>query len=137
MQIFTAQASMPKWIRFWPFVTVTVAIFWLSVIKTPSLKLYENWFWDNIDKLGHAFAYAALYFSGAYSLKSFSDKKLLNYSKLKVLFVFCFLYGFLIEILQYFLPHRSFDPFDMLANTLGICSGLVFFARLYPKAFVS
>jgi VanZ family protein len=47
------------------------------------------------------------------------------------------LYGFSIEILQHFLPHRSFDPFDMLANAVGIILGAVIFARIYPKAFVS
>lgn len=128
---------MPKWFSFWPFVLIIITIFWLSVIKTPSLKLYENWFWDNIDKFGHALAYAALYFSGGYSLRNFSDKKHLTLSNLKALFAFSFLYGFLIEFLQHFLPHRSFDLFDILANTLGLTFGAVFFARMYPKAFVS
>jgi VanZ family protein len=131
------QASMPKCLKFWPLVFVIITIFWLSVIKTPSLKLYENWFWDNIDKFAHALAYAALYFSGAFSLQNFSDKKQLTLSNLKVLFAFSFLYGFLIEILQHFLPHRSFDSFDMLANTLGLIIGAVIFARLFPKAFLS
>ena len=137
MPISIVPVSMPKWVKFWPFISVIAVIFWLSVIKTPSLKFQENWFWDNIDKFGHALAYAVLYFSGAFSLKSFSDKKQLNYSKLKVLFAFCILYGFSIEILQHFLPYRSFDPFDMLANTVGISLGAVIFARMYPKAFVS
>ena len=137
MLMFTVQVSMPKWFRFWPFVTVALAIFWLSVIKTPSLKLYENWFWDNVDKFGHAFAYAALFFSGAGSLRNFSDKKQLTFNLLRILSVMCFLYGFSIEILQHFLPHRSFDPFDMLANALGIILGAVIFARIYSKAFVS
>ena len=135
--MFTVQVLMPKWTRFWPFVLVISAIFWLSVIKTPSLKFYENWFWDNIDKFGHALAYAALYFSGAFSLKSFSNKKQLKFSNLKVLYAFCFLYGFLIEVLQHFLPHRSFDPFDMLANIVGISLGTLIFVRMYSKAFVS
>jgi VanZ family protein len=135
--MFTVQVSMPKWFGFWPFVTVALAIFWLSVIKTPSLKLYENWFWDNVDKFGHAFAYAALFFSGAGSLRNFSDKKQLTFNLLRILSVMCFLYGFSIEILQHFLPHRSFDPFDMLANALGIILGAVIFARIYSKAFVS
>jgi len=128
---------MPKWFRFWPFAAVVVAIFWLSVIKTPSLKLYENWFWDNVDKFGHAFAYAVLFFSGASSLRNFSDKKQLTFSSLKNLAVGCFVYGFSIEILQHFLPHRSFDLFDMLANSIGIILGRLIFARIYSKAFVS
>jgi VanZ family protein len=135
--MFTVRASMPKWFRFWPFVSVAFAIFWLSVIKTPSLKLYENWFWDNVDKFGHAFAYAALFFTGASSLRNFSVIKQLTFSLLITLIVLCFLYGFSIEILQHFLPHRSFDPFDMLANAVGIILGAVIFARIYPKAFVS
>jgi VanZ family protein len=137
MQMFIVQASMPKWLKFWPFVFVIITIFWLSVIKTPSLKLYENWFWDNIDKFGHTLAYIALFFSGASSLRSFSKKKQLTISNLKVLFTFGLLYGLSIEILQHFLPHRSFDPFDLLANTAGLILGAVIFARIYAKAFVS
>jgi VanZ family protein len=137
MLMFTVQVSMPKWFRFWPFVIVALAIFWLSVIKTPSLKLYENWFWDNVDKFGHAFAYEALFYSGASSLRNFSDKKQLTFNLLRILSVVCFLYGFSIEIVQHFLPHRSFDPLDMLANTIGIILGWLIFARIYSKAFVS
>jgi len=128
---------MPKWFRFWPFFSIATVIFWLSVIKTPGLKFYDNWFWDNIDKVGHAIAYAALFFSGACSLRNFSDKKLLTFSSLRNLILGCFLYGFLIEILQHFLPHRSFDPFDMLANATGIILSAAIFARIYSKAFVS
>jgi len=137
MPTFTVQALMPKWYKFWPFATLICAIFWLSIIKTPGLKLYNNWFWDNIDKFGHALAYAALFFSGASSLRNFTDRKQLTFSSLKKLSVLCFLYGFLIEILQHFLPHRSFDPFDMLANAFGIILGAVIFARIYSKAFDS
>jgi len=135
--MFTVQVSMPKWFRFWPFFTVALAIFWLSVIKTPSLKLYENWFWDNVDKFGHALVYAALFFSGASSLRNFSDNKQLTFNSLVILSVICFLYGFSIEILQHFLPYRSFDPFDMLANAIGIILGRLIFVRIYSKAFVS
>ena len=31
-----------------------------------------------------------------------------------------FLYGVLIEIIQYFIPYRSFSPADMLADALGL-----------------
>lgn len=128
---------MPKWFKFWPFVTILIAIFWLSVIKTPSLKFSDHWFWDNFDKFGHAIAYAALCFSGNWSLYSISELKKISGQKILAVALFSFLYGLMIEFLQHFLPHRSFDPFDMIANAVGITLGAAVSARLFTKSFVS
>jgi hypothetical protein len=135
MPIFTALASMPRHISFWPFITVILLIFWLSVIKAPSLRVSEHWLWDHIDKIGHALAYAALSFSACTAFRQYSEKKQISRKLIWRIAIFSFTYGFSIEILQYFLPHRSFDPLDLLANAVGILGAVGFFAGLYSKSF--
>ena len=121
---------MPKFFKFWTFVSLAVIIFWLSVIKAPNLKFTEHWFWDNIDKFNHALAYGTLCFSGMFSFIRFSEKKQISKKKIRAIMLLCFLYGLIIEFVQHFLPHRSFDPFDMLANAVGIILGAAVSARL-------
>lgn len=131
MPMYIVLASTPKWFRAWPAIACALAIFWLSVIKAPSLQLAEHWFWDNIDKVGHAIAYASLCITSCWSFRQIFDKQTPSIRQIQILSSFCFLYGLSIEILQHFLPHRSFDPFDMLANAVGIVIGAMFFARLF------
>jgi glycopeptide antibiotics resistance protein len=38
-----------------------------------------------------------------------------------------FLFGLLIEIMQYFLPERSFEILDLMANFFGIMVGILIF----------
>ncbi len=42
-------------------------------------------------------------------------------------------YGFLIEIVQYFVPGRFFDWHDAVINALGSVSGAIFFHFIYGK----
>ena len=45
-------------------------------------------------------------------------------------------YGILIEIVQRFLPYRSFEYLDIFADSVGIIAGLIIikiFKNLYPK----
>jgi VanZ family protein len=105
------------------------AIFWLSVIKAPSLRLSEHWFWDNIDKVAHAIAYSTLCVICCWSFRQVFEKKL-QPVQIWSIAGFSFMYGLSIEIVQHFLPHRSFDPFDMLANAVGVLIGAVIFAKL-------
>lgn len=47
-----------------------------------------------------------------------------------------FLYSIGIEIIQYFLPYRSFEVLDILANLTGLVTGSLLwwlFRRLYPR----
>ncbi len=129
--MFTVQVSMPKWFKFWPFISVLLVIFWLSVIKAPSIKFSEHWFWDNIDKFGHAFVYAVLTYSGVFSYGSFSKRKQISKQKIFAFMLLSFLYGLSIEFLQHFLPYRSFDPLDILANAFGTVCGAVISVRLF------
>lgn len=63
------------------------------------------------DKVQHAIAYALL---SLLALLSFADT-----SKIKLALA-CVMVGLLLEIAQSFVPRRFMDPWDLLANTVGI-----------------
>ena len=51
-------------------------------------------------------------------------------------YVIVLAYGILIEIVQRFLPHRSFEYLDIFADFVGIIAGLIIikiFKNFYPK----
>ena len=51
-------------------------------------------------------------------------------------YVIVLAYGILIEIVQRFLPYRSFEYLDIFADFVGIIAGLIIikiFKNLYPK----
>lgn len=52
-----------------------------------------------------------------YFLLSFFLQK--EYSRNDKTFIFAVSYGILMEIIQFFIPYRSFEFFDILANSLG------------------
>ena len=72
------------------------------------------------DKIGHIFAFVILAFLLDFSFPASN----FNLSKILPLLA----YGVLIEITQYFLPHRMFSLLDMLADG----SGLVIYVLLIP-----
>jgi VanZ family protein len=72
------------------------------------------------DKFGHILAFLYLAFLIDYSFPASS----FNLSKIFPLLV----YGVLIEVIQYYLPHRMFSFLDMLADG----GGLVIYAMLIP-----
>ena len=48
--------------------------------------------------------------------------------------LYCFLYGIVMELIQkYFIPNRSFDIGDILADGAGSALGLLLAARVYIK----
>lgn len=67
---------------------------------------------DLSDKFYHGLCFFILGFIAdyAYPLSGFTARK----------YIPLFLYGVLIEIIQYFIPYRSFSLADMLADALGL-----------------
>ena len=80
---------------------VLISIFVLSVIKVP-----ENNCPDNSDK----FVHMIMYFFVAW---------IFHYLKYKHYIMLSICYGILMEIIQYFLPWRSFSFLDIIANVSG------------------
>ena len=76
----------------------------------------------------------ALHFT-AYIFLSFMTDFLLN-KKIIYLITILFIYGLLIEFIQYFLPFRQFELLDIAANTAGIAVYFGFrylFNKIYYK----
>ena len=85
-----------------------------------------------VDKIVHI----VLFFILSYTLLLYfkkSDKKYLKNKSIQIIAIIsCIVYGILLEFYQkLFVPSRSFDITDMLANAIGSIFGLLFF---YIKA---
>jgi VanZ family protein len=109
-------------------------LFIASVTPPPPVKIPGIW---QLDKLFHFTAYFILGFLWARVLRATNPMLSPKNGSQLVLpsFVNCFLYGFFIEICQYFLPYREFSIFDMAANGLGGFLGSYIYCRLLIRDF--
>ena len=98
------------------FAVGVVAVVGLSVVPAPTLTQVPAWmiFWD---KAQHFIAYFALGAAGGVGFGRAPRGRLVVGLALVAL-------GLALEIVQYALPTRSFDPRDLLANTGGVLVGL-------------
>ena len=107
-------------------ISLTILIAYLSLsnpvdLKTP-IKI------NFLDKILHATAYFSLTISWMFALR--------NYSKRKYIVIILFLYGILMEYMQFWLTNnRQKDIYDVAANTFGIIIAVIFYNKLY-KYFV-
>ena len=86
------------------------AIVWLSLTTAPPKLDFEHG-----DKLGHFLAYGALMFW--FCLLYFR-------TPIRILYAAGFIVmGIGLEFIQGWLGYRTYDPFDMLANTIGVALG--------------
>ena len=103
------------------FLTIT----WLSTkggISLPGFKIISA------DKLGHIAAYALL---GWLILLAYGKK---DNALLGNVWLFCFVYGAIMEWIQYtFFPNRFFELDDMVANGIGAAVGVLAFRFLYKR----
>jgi VanZ family protein len=93
----------------------TIFIIFISVIPVPPKQYLV---FSGSDKVVHFLAYISLAFLAVNTFK-IKDKKI-RYLKV---FLYCFFVGFFIECIQYFIPCRRFELFDILANSLGALTG--------------
>lgn len=90
-----------------------VAITWLALVPDPPRGVSTGW-----DKTNHLLAFAALAFTGVWA-------QWRQPRQWAVLVVVLLAYGCGIEVAQGFLPPRSADAADVLADGLGIALGLL------------
>ncbi len=84
-------------------------------IKEPHIKEFT------FDKIIHFFIYFIMTY---FCILSFSSSRYL------MSFLYALFLGIFIEIVQYFLPYRSFDFKDIIANSLGSIVGIFLFWKL-------
>jgi len=88
------------------------AIVWLSLTPAPPKLDFEHG-----DKLGHFLSYGALMFLFCMIYQNRSAR-LLHAAAFVLM-------GVGLEFIQGWLGYRTYDPFDMLANTIGVALGWV------------
>lgn len=113
--------------RIWfvPAVLVFLGIFLLSTFLALPIQVEGV---SGIDKWEHAFAYMVLIVTFLYAFKK--NKRLTNRIKWFIL-VLGGMYGFLLELVQYFFfSYRFFEWYDALANLTGALLGFLIFTLL-------
>jgi len=105
-------------------------IFWLAItcILTAALIPGPVPGTESInDKLLHGFAFFVLSLLGSIAYKN------------SILFLVLYLvvYGFLIELIQYFLPYRTFALSDLLADITGIILFFLIKKIFYKSSFIN
>lgn len=88
----------------------------------------------SLDKVVHFAMYFSLTFLWMIDLIKQYHFKSFRYYANKVSLIFSVLLGLILELIQLkLLPERSFDYYDILANTLGAVGALIFFRIIYGK----
>jgi len=106
---------------FWSFLT-----FFVSTLPGKDLPIIDIL---NFDKIAHLGFYAVFYFMTLWGLSrnySFSKKKVQI-----ICISYTVLFGVLMEFIQgNYIPQRFFDPYDALANTLGVILAAILFLTI-------
>jgi VanZ family protein len=104
----------------WPPLLWSIIVLTLSVIpgkSLPDVGIFQ------IDKLVHFFFFGVLMLLCCYSVYKISPEKYFFISPLLMAGIYSVAFGVMIEILQKFVPGRSFSLADMLANSIGVGIG--------------
>lgn len=111
-----------KYISFCLLIVIVIAIPALSLINISDLPKLEV---KSADKLYHLIAYSALSFSVALHYRNHKEKNI-SLKNFSGIFFLTILFGIIIEVLQENLTtYRTFDYFDIVANTFGSFIGLI------------
>ena len=103
------------------YVLYILTIAYLSL--TPIEHKVSKGLWD---KSSHFIAYLILFIIA---------KKVHTKSKYLTCAIICFIYSFILECIQHFVPNRYFDVLDMLANALGTVLGMIIYYLFIEKFF--
>ena len=105
----------------------SLLILFLTLVPFDSLHVKPEVNVPYFDKMVHTGLFSLhAYFMAGYLF----DRYPIRNDKFRLLIsaiFFSFLFGFLIEIIQYFIPERSFEILDLLADFFGIIVGILIF----------
>jgi len=100
---------------------------YISVITYLSLTPIEHKISKGIwDKQSHFIAYLILFIIA---------KKVHAKSNYLTCAIACFIYSFIIECIQYFIPNRYFEGLDLIVNSLGIFLEILICRLLIERYF--
>ncbi|NND07194.1 MAG: VanZ family protein [Saprospiraceae bacterium] len=109
-----------------------IAILIISILPGRSIPKVGLGFFDHLDKIAHFTVYAILSILMAYEI--YERRGNLDLRGLVTIWLICFAYGLLLEIVQLmFLSDRSFEFPDIIANIIGSLVGGIFVYVYYRK----
>ncbi len=118
-------------LRILPAITWVIIVTVLLCLPGSALPK-ENWF-DKIwlDKWIHVILFSIMVYLWCQYVSTSAGKKIRYFRQIAIYF---FLYGIAMELVQkYFIPNRSFDLKDILADGLGCVIGLLIAGRYIKK----
>jgi VanZ family protein len=113
--------------------TFAWALLILMLILMPGKNMPDTNIWSllTFDKFAHFFVFAVLVFLLTIGLIKQHTYIWLRFKAGKMALISGITYGFLLEFIQSFIPDRTFDPRDLLANTIGCFLGSFLFYMVY------
>lgn len=107
-------------------VTILWALFLLLITLTPgnAMPTTGNFNVPHSDKVVHFVGFGILAFLMSRGFKKQYSKIWLRNHYILCSLVLAISFGIIIEIFQLYIPDRSFDLFDIVANTTGVLAGL-------------
>lgn len=116
----------------WPAILWSLVILFITL--TPGDKLPEVGIFQ-VDKLVHFFVFGLLMFLSSYGLFRVFQERNSTTNAVTVSAVYSIGLGLLVEVLQLFVPNRSFSVADVIANTIGAGIGYLVF-RYYKRKYM-
>lgn len=95
--------------------------------KIPDAKILSY------DKLGHLGVFTILYLLLAWGFSKQNQSEVANNKSKYFALTISIVYSTSLEFLQKLIPGRSFDWYDIIANSSGIFAGLIIFSFLNKK----
>lgn len=88
------------------------------------------------DKVIHFTEYAVLGFITSWSFIG-ANENTLTPGRVTIVVLLGWVFAFSDELHQYFVPDRAADPYDLLADMIGVLAGLIFYIvvvkKIYPR----
>ncbi|MGE0568023.1 MAG: VanZ family protein [Bacteroidia bacterium] len=112
------------------FITIAWALVIFALCSVPGQYIPSNTFLEllSFDKLIHAFIFFILYLTGYLFIK----RKNINTFFILIYLVTCVFYGISLEYMQAtFFINRSFDYYDMIANSFGVLAAYLLRERIF------
>lgn len=113
----------------WPAITWSIIVLVLTLIpgeELPNVPVF------GIDKIVHVGIFGLLMLLSAAGLYKSSQLNSIRKPGLLAL-IYSVSFGVIIELIQPFVPGRSFSYFDILANTIGVALGYMTYVLLRRK----
>lgn len=120
MQRSTNRSLVPK--STWTIFTLSVGAFIVFLSTVPLQLPPLDSIGLSVDKIAHSFAYFVLAANLGLALSIDWQIEKINH----IVLIGVFIFGFVLELIQgYVLVHRTFEAFDLLANTAGTLTYLL------------